>query len=148
MYIWVTIFMILVIDRISKLIIQANLDLGQSIPVIPGFFHITYILNPGAAFGMLQGKTWFFILTSIIVVAAILFFQYKIPKEEKLMRVCLGMIAGGAVGNLIDRILNGKVIDFLDFKVWAYIFNFADSMIVIGGIVLVFLIYRSEREQA
>lgn len=148
MYIWVTIFMILVIDRISKLIIQSNMDLGQSIPVIPGFFHITYILNPGAAFGMLQGKTWFFILTSILVVAAILFFQYKIPKQERLMRVCLGMIAGGAAGNLIDRLLSGKVIDFLDFKVWSYIFNFADSMIVIGGIILVFLIYRSEREQA
>ncbi len=148
MYIWVTIFVILVIDRISKMIIQANMDLGQSIPVIPGFFHITYILNPGAAFGMLQGKTWFFILTSLVVVGAIIFFQYKIPKGERLARVSLGMIAGGAVGNLIDRLLNGKVIDFLDFKVWSYIFNFADSMIVIGGIILVLLIYRSEREQA
>ena len=148
MYIWLTLFVVLILDRLSKMIIQANLELGQSIPVIPGFFHITYILNPGAAFGMLKGETWFFILTSMLVLGVIIFFQYKVPKEEKLMRICLGMIAGGAIGNLIDRLLSGKVIDFLDFKIWSYIFNIADSMIVVGGIIFVFLIYRSEREEA
>lgn len=140
--------MVLALDRLSKMIIQANLDLGQSIPVIPGFFDLTYILNSGAAFGMLQGKTGFFILTSLLVLGGIFFFQHRLPKEEKLMRICLGMIAGGAIGNLTDRLLTGKVIDFLDFKIWSYIFNVADSMIVVGGLILVYLIYRSEKEEA
>lgn len=98
MYIWVTVFVVLALDRLSKMIIQANLDLGQSIPVIPGFFDLTYILNSGAAFGMLQGKTGFFILTSLLVLGGIFFFQHRLPKEEKLMRICLGMIAGGRSG--------------------------------------------------
>lgn len=142
MHIWVTMAIIVVLDRITKIIVQSNLQLGDSIVVIPGFFHITYILNPGAAFGMLAGKTWFFNLTSIIVIGAILYFVSKVPRNYVAMRVCMGLIAGGALGNLYDRIFVGKVIDFLDFKVWSYIFNIADSALVVGSILLGFLIYK------
>lgn len=145
MYIWLTAVLVLVLDRISKLIIQNTFNLGESVQVIPGFFHLTYILNPGAAFGMLAGKTWFFIAIGVLVILGILYFDQKVPKEQKLIRICMGMIGGGALGNLYDRLFIGKVIDFLDFQVWSYIFNIADSMIVVGGFLLVILIYRAER---
>jgi signal peptidase II len=118
------------------------MNLGESIGVIPGFFHLTYILNPGAAFGMFSGKTWFFILTAILVLGAILYYQRIVSPKQRWIRICMGMIGGGALGNLFDRLFIGKVIDFLDFKVWSYIFNIADSMIVVGGFLLVFLIYK------
>ena len=151
MYIWIVVAFVVIVDRISKVLIQNNFQLGESVAVIPGFFHITYILNPGAAFGMLPGKTWFFVITGFLVVLgmilALIYFQTKISKSQKLVRICMGMIAGGALGNLYDRIFIGKVIDFLDFKVWSYIFNFADSMIVVGGIALAILIYLSDRTE-
>lgn len=142
MYIWITLALVVAVDRITKILIRSSLDLGESLEIIPGFFHLTYILNPGAAFGMLAGKTWFFVITAVVVLGAIIYFQRTIPKEERLIKVCMGMIGGGALGNLYDRLFIGKVVDFLDFKVWSYIFNIADSMIVIGGFLLMILIWR------
>ncbi|MGI6450350.1 MAG: signal peptidase II [Desulfitobacteriia bacterium] len=141
MQIWLTLAIVVLLDRISKFLIQTNLELGESLEVIPGFFHLTYIQNPGAAFGLLAGKNWLFVLTTVLVLGAIVYFQAKIP-DHKLIRICLGMIGGGALGNLYDRLFLGKVVDFLDFKVWSYIFNIADSMIVVGGFLLAFLIYK------
>lgn len=145
MYIWVTLGLVVALDRMSKIFVQNNLSLGQSIEIIPGFFHLTYILNPGAAFGMLAGQTWFFIVTAILVLGVIVYFHATLPKGERLMRICMGMIGGGALGNLYDRLFIGKVVDFLDFKVWSYIFNIADSMIVVAGFLLIFLIYKQEK---
>lgn len=147
MYIWLTIVLVVVLDRISKLLVVNNLDIGESLEIIPGFFYLTYIRNPGAAFGMLAGKQWFFVLIAVIVMAAIIYFQRSISKELKAIRVCLGLIGGGALGNLIDRVFSGEVVDFLDFRVWSYIFNIADSAIVVGGFLLVLLIYKQERTQ-
>lgn len=145
MYIWLTVVLVVVVDRLTKMIVQQNMAIGESVKVIPGFFHVTYILNPGAAFGMLSGKKWFFVLTALLVLGAILYYQRLVSKDQRLMRVCMGMIGGGALGNLYDRLFVGKVIDFLDFKVWSYIFNIADSMIVVGGFLLVILIYKMEK---
>ncbi|NLI90746.1 MAG: signal peptidase II [Peptococcaceae bacterium] len=145
MYIWLTLVFVVIVDRLSKVMIQHSMQLGESVGVIPGFFHLTYILNPGAAFGMLSGKRWFFVIIALVVLAVIFYYQRSVPKEQKVMRVCMGMIGGGALGNLYDRLFIGKVVDFLDFKVWSYIFNFADSMVVIGGFLLVIMIYRMEK---
>lgn len=142
MHTWLTLVLVFALDRISKVIVQHNLNLAESLEVIPGFFHLTYILNPGAAFGMLAGKTWILILTALFVLGAIIYFQDKIPSDNRIIRICMGMIGGGALGNLYDRLFIGKVVDFLDFKIWSYIFNIADSMIVIGGILLIILIYK------
>lgn len=146
MHIWITLGLIVILDRVSKIIIQNNLQIGESVELIPGFLNLTYILNPGAAFGMLAGKTWFFVMTSLIVLGVILFFLNKISKEEKAIRMCMGLIGGGALGNLYDRIFIGKVVDFIDFRVWpevwSYIFNVADSAVVIGSILLIWFIYR------
>jgi len=146
LYTWVTLIVVLVLDRLSKWVVQSNMTLGESRVVIPGFFHLTYILNPGAAFGMLQGQKWVLVTVSVIVLAALFYFQRKVPHGQRLMRVSMGLIGGGALGNLWDRLLTGKVIDFLDFKVWSYIFNIADSMIVIGGILLIILLMRMKED--
>lgn len=148
MHIWLTLALVVVVDRVSKVLILNNLNMGESLAIIPGFFHLTYILNPGAAFGMLAGQKWFFMLTAVVVLGAIFYFQNKVPSEQRLMRICMGMIGGGALGNLYDRLfLGGKVVDFLDFKVWSYIFNIADSAIVVGGILLAWLVYKYEQKE-
>ena len=146
MRIWLTLAIVVALDRVSKVLVRNNLNLGESLEIIPGFFHLTYILNPGAAFGMLAGQKWFFISTAVLVLVVIAYFQNKVPPEQKWMRICMGMIAGGALGNVLDRLFIGKVVDFLDFKVWSYIFNIADSAIVIGGILLALLMYKGDKQ--
>ncbi|NLP43718.1 MAG: signal peptidase II [Peptococcaceae bacterium] len=144
-YIWLPFTIVVLLDRITKLLIVNNMSLGESVEIIQGFFHLTYILNPGAAFGILAGQQWFFIVTAIIVLVFIIYFQNKLPADQRLLRVCMGMIAGGAIGNLIDRLFLSVVVDFLDFKIWPYIFNIADSMIVVGGLLMVILVYRMDK---
>lgn len=145
MFMWLALLIVLVLDRLSKILVQRTMHLGESIPIIPNILHFTYILNPGAAFGLFAGKTWFFVIVTVLVLLAIVYFQTRIPAGNKLLRVSLGLIGGGALGNLYDRLFIGKVIDFLDFKVWSYIFNIADSMIVVGGFVLLFWLYSSDK---
>ncbi len=146
MHIWITLGLIVVFDRISKVIVRNNMQIGESIEVLPGFLNITYILNAGAAFGMLSGRTWFFIITALIVLGGMLFFLSKISKEDKAIRICMGLIGGGALGNLYDRIFIGKVVDFIDFRalpeLWSYIFNIADSAVVVGSFLLIWFIYK------
>lgn len=131
---------ILLLDQASKQVIIRTFRLGQSIPVIPGFFDIVYVLNPGAAFGFLatlseQVRNPFFILISIVAVALIIFYHARYLRSHRLASVALGLILGGAIGNLMDRLRHGVVVDFLDIHVYQYhwpAFNVADSAISIG----------------
>ena len=134
-------FLIILIDQISKFIIRNSMHLSQSIPVIKNIFHITYIHNFGAGFGILQQQKLFLILISAIVVCIILFYSKKIGKKERLLQSIAGIVLGGTIGNLIDRIIYGYVIDFLDFRIWP-IFNIADSAVTIGVIFLIFYYWK------
>ncbi|GAB6173556.1 signal peptidase II [Paradesulfitobacterium aromaticivorans] len=145
MLVWLTMIAVWIIDRLLKVWVQGQFIPNESIVVIPKLFHLTFVLNPGAAFGLFAGRTWIFIVTALIVLIAVVIAQFRIPREEKLIRLALGMIGGGALGNLYDRVAIGRVIDYLDFQVWSYVFNFADSMIVIGVGLLLFEFYRQER---
>lgn len=145
MLVWLTMIGVWGIDRILKVLVQMNFDLGESLILIPKVFHLTYVLNPGAAFGLMSGKTWIFTITATVVVLGIIYAQFKIPREQWLTRLTLGMIGGGALGNLYDRLVIGKVVDYLDFQIWPFIFNFADSAIVVGVGILLILIYRNDR---
>lgn len=148
MLIWLTIAGVWVIDRILKVLILNNFALGESIPVIPDFFHLTYVLNPGAAFGMLPGQSWIFILTAVVVMIGIIYAQFTVPRQEWLTRLCLGLVGGGALGNLYDRLFIGEVVDFLDFRIWPFVFNFADAAIVVGvGILMFLIIYQEYKER-
>ncbi len=146
MLVWLTIITTWIVDRIIKVLIQTNFQPNESQVIIPKVFHLTFVLNPGAAFGLMAGRTWIFIVTAILVLIGIIYAQFKMPREQKLIRLALGMVGGGALGNLYDRIMIGKVVDYLDFKIWPFVFNFADSMIVIGVGLLLLLIYLQERE--
>ena len=98
--------------------------LGESIPVIPHLLHLTYILNPGAAFGILEHQRFFFIFIAVILIFAIVYFYSKIIKLNKLFQLGIAMLFSGAIGNMIDRIFIGKVVDYIDFRIWP-IFNLA-----------------------
>ncbi len=143
---FIMVVIVLAIDRITKLWIVSKMGLAETIPVINGFFHITYIKNSGAAFGMLANRQWIFILITILVLIAIFYMVVKLPKEDALLAAIFGLITGGALGNLIDRIQTGLVIDFLDFRgIWPYIFNVADSAVVVGVCLLTWQILKSDK---
>lgn len=127
---------VIIIDQFTKYIVVQNFFLGESIPVIPNVFHWTYILNPGAAFGMLEGSRWLFVLIAAAVIAGVCFFRREIRQEGLLIEAGSALFVGGAIGNLIDRILHGVVIDFFDLRIWP-IFNVADIAICVGvGLIL------------
>ena len=141
-WLWLTL-LLLIIDQVTKHLVTSSMDLYDSINVLP-FFNITYVHNPGAAFSFLadQGgwQRWFF--TAIATIASIIFVIWlaKTPKQNKLLCIAFAMLLSGAFGNLIDRVLFGYVIDFLDFywnaNHWPA-FNVADSAIFIGAALMI-----------
>ena len=128
-------------DQISKTVIRSTMTLYESITVIPGFFHITYITNDGMAFGI-NFPFGIYIFSGISIIFTIMLFWYlwTIKEEGIVIRSGIGLILAGAIGNLIDRLFLGEVVDFLDFMIgdlhW-YVFNLADSFVTVGmGIIL------------
>lgn len=147
-YISLAMFVIL-FDQASKLFIQYKMKIGESIPVIRGIFHITYIENPRSSFGLFEYNTQFFVIAVLIsVILVILIYKKIIFKKDPFMYIPLTLALGGAVGNLIDRVrIDGRVIDFLDFRIWP-VFNFADTAIVCGMLILLvhILFHTSEKK--
>lgn len=137
--------LVFVIDQLVKHLVVSTMHLGQSFPVIKGIFHITYVLNPGAAFGMLEHQRWFFIVVALAAVLLGVAFYKKLQQESFLMRSGAGLLLGGAVGNLADRIQSGLVVDFLDFRIWP-VFNIADIAICAGAGMLIFDIWQRRNE--
>ena len=132
---------IVIIDQISKFYIQSYMVIGMSIPIIQDVFHITYILNPGAAFGLFEHQTAFFVIIAICMCLAAIYFYPQIPRSYRLLRFGMGLMVGGAMGNVIDRINTGYVVDFFDFRIWP-IFNVADIGIVCGvGCIIFSILY-------
>jgi signal peptidase II len=136
-----------VLDIVTKLVVQANLKLGQSIPVIEDFFHITYVLNQGGAFGSRLGSNVFYLISALIVVGLVVFFLYREFGKNGYVDFALFLILGGAIGNLFDRIRLGAVVDFLDFdfftiNIFGYhfdrwpTFNIADAEVTLGILIL------------
>jgi len=145
--VWLTMIGVWVIDRLLKVLIQTYFIPGETLIVIPKVFHLTFVLNPGAAFGLMAGQTWIFVVTAFLVIGGVIYGQFRIPRREMFTRLAIGMIGGGALGNLYDRLVIGRVVDYLDFRIWPYVFNFADSMIVLAVGLIMLLIYREENVQ-
>ncbi len=143
-------FFFFMIDLFSKQIIDKLMSVGESIKVINNFFYITYTHNKGAAWSILEDQRILLLIISVIVLFLINKFMNK-EKLNKLESLSYGMIIGGIVGNLFDRIVFGYVIDFLDFKLFGYnypIFNLADTFIVIGiGIMIIISIRKEYHER-
>lgn len=138
MHLFITAAIVIIIDQISKHLISSLMQEGQSITLINNFLYITYIRNPGAAFGLFPYQTAFFIIITLVVAALILYYYRILSEDHRWLRFSLALQLGGALGNLIDRIRGGYVIDFINFTVWPPVFNLADSAIVIGiGIFLI-----------
>ena len=140
-------------DQISKTVIRTTMTLYESITVIPGFFHLTYITNDGMAFGInFPFGIYIFSAISIILTIILFYYLWTIRYESILIRSGVAMILAGAIGNLIDRLFLGEVVDFLDFMIgdlhW-YVFNLADSYVTIGmGIILYDSIILEKKRQA
>ncbi|MCK4362831.1 MAG: signal peptidase II [Dehalococcoidia bacterium] len=127
---------VVALDQVSKFFIRANMTLGQSIPE-EGFFRITYGTNTGGVFGLFANQAFLITLTAIVGVAAILVYSRYPLFNRVLVRIALGLLLGGAVGNLIDRIRFGEVVDFIDVGAWP-VFNIADSAVVVGVILIIY----------
>ncbi|MBX3340919.1 MAG: signal peptidase II [Nitrospira sp.] len=146
---------IVVLDQVTKVYVMETMRLHESIPVIANVFSITYIRNPGAAFGFLSSSSSsfrfvFFGLTSIFAVGLLGMIMVRMPKDDWMGRLSVAGILGGAIGNLLDRLRYGEVIDFLDFYVNGYhwpAFNVADSAITVGVMFLI-LHFATEKESA
>ncbi len=138
MRLFVVTAVVIIADQLSKYLVASLMEVGQSITVIRNFFSVTYVRNPGAAFGMLPYQTAFFVVITVVVVIFILYYYRILSENHKWLRFGLALQLGGALGNLLDRIREGYVIDFIDFTIWPPVFNLADSAIVIGiGIFLI-----------
>lgn len=144
MIVWIGILLgAVLLDQASKQLVLAFLDRAESFDVIPGVLRFTYVENRGAAFGMLSEHRWVFLVISTLAIAALLVYLWKWPPESKWACASLAMVAGGGVGNMIDRICRigadgqGFVVDFIDFyflgDLWVWVFNVADCFVCVGA---------------
>ncbi|MEE3332725.1 MAG: signal peptidase II [Ruminococcus sp.] len=132
-------------DYIIKIIVINNLKPISSLVVIPGLFSLTYVENRGAAFGMLSDARWVFILFTIVVIVLMVYFLFTKRIESKLFNISAILIIGGGIGNLIDRIFYGYVVDYLSISFFPPVCNFADYCITIGaGLMVIYLMLFSD----
>lgn len=135
-------FIFLLIDQIIKLIVDSNMYFTESINIINNFFRITYLRNNGAAFSILSGNTIFLVIITFIALLLIYFILVRNSKLSKIDILSYSLLIGGIIGNLIDRIRFGYVIDYLDFNFGSYnypVFNFADICIVVSIILIILM---------
>ena len=141
-------FICTLVDQIIKNVLISVLSVGSSISVIGDFFSITMLQNTGAAFSILSSSTLFLILISIVALNLIYFFLIKGRELNRFDIIVYGVLIGGIIGNLIDRVVHGSVIDYLDFNLFGYnfpVFNFADICIVISIILIIISICKGEK---
>ena len=133
---------VICLDQLTKWLAVIFLEGEASFPLWQDVFHLTFVKNPGAAFGMLSNSRWVFMIVSTVAIAGVLFYLIKYRPKNKWLVVALSMIVGGGIGNMIDRVCLGYVVDFFDFTLINFaVFNVADSFVCVGaGILIVYLI--------
>jgi signal peptidase II len=138
--IWIIlVFISITLDQLSKFAIVKNITVNSSTPVINDFFYITHIRNTGAAWSILQNGRYFFLILTPVILGALVYYMLK--SKSKLLNLSLSFIIGGAIGNFIDRLLRGSVVDFFQFHFGSYhfpIFNVADCFVVVGTFILAY----------
>jgi signal peptidase II len=146
-------FIAITVDQITKHLVEIQINVGSSIPIpiTKPYLSLTHTQNTGAAFSLFQNGGIIFVVIAVIVSAVILYYTPKLPNDDRVSRIALGLQLGGAIGNVIDRIRQGHVTDFLHFQIpeigfdWP-VFNVADSCIVIGVILLLYISYKNEKK--
>ncbi len=152
-YISISLFItivILLLDQITKFIVASSMRVGDSFNVIPHFLNITSHRNNGAAWGILSGKMSFFYIITIIILVVLIIFYIKEAKQHLLMQVAISLLFSGALGNFIDRVLHGEVVDFVDTNIFGYnfpIFNVADSSLTIGVLLIVIALLTDMKKE-
>jgi len=139
-------FLVTIGDQIIKILVHKHMYLGQSIPLINDVVKLTYVRNTGAAFSLFIGFSPYLAVVGIVVIAAVIYFHYQIPKDSYVLQLSLAFVLGGSLGNLVDRILYSFVIDYLDITIWP-VFNLADLMINIGVIMLIYKLFEKEENE-
>ena len=143
MGLWLLTIVVILVDQISKLFVVKFLY-GSQLDIIPNVFSLTYVENPGMAWGLFAGfNSVIQVILPIVILLLLTYFSYNSKSKSDI--VFSTFILGGAIGNYIDRMMRGHVVDFLDFKVWP-VFNFADVMIVLGCILMCINIFRRDEE--
>jgi len=150
---FIIIIVVLSIDQLTKSLIVRSITIQGSKSVIPGFFNLTHIRNRGAIFGFFSQSNSqilyvFLTLVSLTALGLVVYYFFKTPRSDRFMKVSLSLILAGALGNLIDRVFRGYVVDFLDFYIrnWHWpSFNVADSSITIGAFLLIFILLFKRR---
>lgn len=130
-----TLLAVVALDQLTKVLVRASMEPSESIVVVRGIAYLTHVRNAGAAFGLMPGQRTLFILTSALVLLAIAIYWWRVRPRSLVLAISLGLVSGGAIGNLIDRVLFSRVTDFFDIRILP-IFNIADMAIVGGAIGL------------
>ena len=148
MYYFLIIIAVVILDQIIKNFVVDTMALYESIPVLQDIFHITYIHNTGAAFSIMEGKISVLILLPLfMIIAAVIFMLIMRKKGHPLLMTSVALIAGGGIGNLIDRIALGYVVDYLDFRVFP-IFNLADIAVCVGcGLLIIYVLFFDGKQK-
>ncbi len=143
---FIIISLILVFDIFTKYLSSFYFKVSE-IEVIKNILYFTYVENRGAAFGIMQNKQWFFILITLILILAMILYILKVKPQDILLKLSLSFIIGGGIGNLIDRVFKGYVVDFIDLRIINYpVFNIADCFVVIGAVLLcVYILFSKEK---
>ncbi|WP_416151025.1 signal peptidase II [Salipaludibacillus sp. HK11] len=141
---------VIILDQLTKWLVVQYMEIRESIPLIENVLYLTSHRNAGAAFGILQGQLWLFFIATVGVVVGVSYYIQKHTKGERWFGISLGLVLGGAIGNFIDRVLEGAVVDFIDVYIFSYnfpIFNVADSALVVGVIMLMIHVFKEEKKQ-
>ncbi len=145
------------IDQITKWLATIFLRGVDTVPVIKDVLHLTYLENTGAAFGMLKNHRWVFLVLTTVTIIGLSVYLFKFAENNKILKTSISFIVGGGVGNMIDRLLAGYVVDFIDFRLIDFaIFNIADSFVCVGAALMVLYIFitpdkskdKSKKEEA
>jgi len=137
---WITAIILLFLDQVSKLAVRSCMSPGESVPVLQGVVSLTYVQNRGAAFGFFQGQKAFLLVCAVLVVGAAIYLN-RSSRLPGAVQILTGLVAGGALGNLIDRFNSGYVVDFIDLGWWP-VFNIADSAICCAVVLTLIYSYR------
>lgn len=149
MFLWIAIMVLAVfLDQLTKYLTILFLKPVDTLPIIEDVLHLTYVENTGAAFGMMKDQRWLFMIVSTVAIIALLIYLFKKKTQPKLENLAIAFIVGGGIGNMIDRVLLGYVVDMIDFRLINFaVFNVADSFVCVGaGLLMLYIILSGVKE--
>lgn len=149
MFYWISLALFaVVLDQVTKILAVKYLMPVDTVPIIKSVLHLTYLENTGAAFGSLKNSRWVFLAVSTFAIIALVFYMFRFKPKNRVLSAGLAFIIGGGIGNMIDRIAKGYVVDFVDFRLVNFaVFNVADSFVCVGAaLVIIYIFFFAEKE--